>query len=458
MEVAEREARRARAEELMPDLATRGVEGVATTFTDNAGMTRVKAVPLARLPELAAWGVGCSPCFDYFRFDDYLTSPPTGVGPIGDLRLLPDLDRVVPLAGQPGWAWSPGERLDQAGRPHPCCSRSLLGRLVRAAAEDGYAIRVGIEIEWVLSAGAGDEFVPAVFGPGYGLDRLTAAADYARELLAALSGQDVVVEQFHPEYASGQFEISVAATSPVSAADTTVLVRSTIRSVGARRGWRTSFSPKVLADGVGNGGHVHLSIWREGANLMAGGSGPYGLTREGEAFAAGILQRLAPLLAVGAPSAVSYLRLVPSHWAGAYACWGLENREAALRMITGSAGSIERAANIEIKCVDLTANPYLLLAALMVAGRAGIVEQNSLPEPIELDPAVCDPAELSRRGIQRLPTTLAETTESFAADPALTDAFGPELVEAILAVRRSEVALFSGATAETIIAAQRWRH
>ena len=64
----------------------------------------------------------------------------------------------------------------------------------------------------------------------------------------------------------------------------------------------------------------------------------------------------------------SYLRLVPSHWAGVYACWGLENREAALRMITGSAGSSDWAANLEVKCLDLTANPYLLLAALLAAG------------------------------------------------------------------------------------------
>ena len=43
-------------------------------------------------------------------------------------------------------------------------------------------------------------------------------------------------------------------------------------------------------------------------------------------------------MAVGAPGVTSYLRHVPSHWAGTYACWGLENREAALRMVTGSPG------------------------------------------------------------------------------------------------------------------------
>ena len=68
-----------------------------------------------------------------------------------------------------------------------------------------------------------------------------------------------------------------------------MLVRSTIRAVGRRYNYRTSFSPKVEAEGVGNGGHVHLSVWRDRQNLMAGGDGASGLTPVGEAFAAGIL-------------------------------------------------------------------------------------------------------------------------------------------------------------------------
>ena len=217
----------------------------------------------------------------------------------------------------------------------------------------------------MVSAGDGDAFSPAVSGPAYGLSRLGAAADYSRDVLAALAAQGVAVEQYHPEYAPGQFELSVAAESPVHAADTSVLVRQTIRSVGQRHGFRTSYSPKVDTAGVGNGGHVHLSLWREGRNLMAGGTSTYGLTDEAAAFTGGVLAHLPALLAIGAPGVASYLRLVPQHWAGAYRCWGLENREAALRMVTGSTGSEDWAANLEVKCVDLQANPYLLLAGLL---------------------------------------------------------------------------------------------
>jgi glutamine synthetase len=203
---------------------------------------------------------------------------------------------------------------------------------------------------------------------------------------------------------------------------------------------------------------VHLSVWRDGRNLIAGGDGWYGLTPVGEAFAAGILSRLPALLAIGAPSVASYLRLVPSHWAGVYACWGLENREAALRMITGSAGSSEWAANVEVKCLDLTANPYLLLAGLLAAGFDGVASEAHLPEPVDVDPAVLAPEELNRRGIRRLPTSLRESADALAADPVLRKAFGSALINSVLAVRESEIEQFAEASAEEVVRAVRWVH
>jgi glutamine synthetase len=334
----------------------------------------------------------------------------------------------------------------------------LLQRLVNDAAGAGLAIKAAIEIEWVVSAGDGEDFVSAAVGPAYGMSRLVGVSDYVRDLIDALSAERIRVDQFHPEYAAGQLELSVAAESPVDAADTEVLVRSTIRAVGRRYDYRTSFSPKVEAEGVGNGGHVHLSVWRGGQNMMSGGDRRYGLTPVGEAFTAGILNRLSALLAIGAPSVASYLRLVPSHWAGVYACWGLENREAALRMITGSAGSSAWAANIEVKCLDLTANPYLLLAGLLATGLNGVASEAQLAEPVDVDPAVLPPDELDRRGIRRLPMTLRESTDALAADTVLREALGSALIDSVLAVRESEIELFAGASAEEVVRAFRWTH
>jgi glutamine synthetase len=458
VDVAERDSRTKHAEGLVPALAAQGVVALATTFVDNSGITRVKAVPLSRLPQLAGWGVGFSTAFDYFRFDDWVAAPASGEGPVGDQRIIPDLSRVVTLAAQPGWAWSPGERWRQDGEPHDKCSRLLLRRQVERLAAQGIEVQSAFEIEWAVSRGEGDEFTPATGGSGYGMSRLVELSDYCRDVVTALTGQGVTVEQFHPEYAAGQFEVSVAPESPLAAADTSVLVRTTVRAVGAAHGLRTSFSPKVDTAGVGNGGHVHLSLWRDGQNLMAGGDRQFELTETGASFSAGVLHRLPALLALGAPGVASYLRLVPQHWAGAYACWGLENREAALRMVTGSTGSTSWAANMEVKCFDLLANPYLVLAGLLATGAAGIAEGTDLPDPVDVDPAALSADVLEQRGIERLPTTLREAVDRFAADEVIADAFGQPLVDAIVAVRTSELELFADATPDEVAAATRWLH
>src|SRR5689334_4906303 len=114
---AEEQTRRARrARELAETLESEDVEVVALTWVDNAGITRVKTVPLARLEAAAAWGVGMSPVFDVFRVDDGITTSEFIGGPDGDLRLIPDLSRLTRLAGQPGWAWAPADRYTQEGQ------------------------------------------------------------------------------------------------------------------------------------------------------------------------------------------------------------------------------------------------------------------------------------------------------------------------------------------------------
>jgi len=439
-------------------LTAAGVVGVALTWVDNSGLTRVKAVPVARLEHAARWGVGASPVFDTFLVDDSTVSGRFAGGPVGDLRLHADLHRLVPLAAQPGWAWAPTDRYDQDGRPHPQDSRALLRHEVDRLAARGLSVKAAVEVEWCASRGPGEEFVPACHGPAYGMTRLTELSGYLREVLDALTAEGVPVEQIHPEYAAGQYEVSVAAEDPVGAADTAVLVRETIRAVSARHDLRATFAPKVLADGVGNGGHIHLSLWRDGVNVMTGGAERYGLTAAGAAFTGGILARLSALLAIGAPSVASYLRLIPSHWAGAFACWGRENREAALRFITGTAGNRAAEANLEVKCFDAAANPYLALAALLAAGQAGLSEGAALPDPVEVDPASLDPGERQARGIAALPSSLAEAVTAMQAEPALTGTFGEELIDTIAAVRHGEIALLGDLEPAEIAARTRWRY
>jgi glutamine synthetase len=463
MDLQERDERRAAAEAAVEELAEIGVVGVVLPWVDTSGITRMKSVPLAKLPSAAAWGAGMSPVFDGFLLDDSIVAGRFAGSAIGDLRLHPDLSRLTLLAGQPGWAWAPVDRYRQDGQPHVQDSRSLLRRLTGELAEEGLSVKAAFEIEWAVSQAEGlpddpDAFVPALTGPAYGLTRLIEVSDYGRDLLEALDAQNIAVGQFHPEYAAGQLEVSVDAEDPVGAADTSLLVRATIRAISAQHGLRVSFSPKVTADGVGNGGHVHLSLWRDGQNLMSGGPGTFGLTPDGEAFTAGLLHHLPALLAVGAPSVASYLRLVPSHWAGAYAAWGLENRETALRFVTGADGQRQSAANVELKSFDLAANPYLLMAGLLAAGRAGLHAGSTLPEPVGIDPGTLSDEGRHEAGIRPLPASLEEAVRAFESDDVLTGVFGEELATTIAEVRRGEIALFDGVSPQGIAKAVRWRH
>ncbi|MDA8320990.1 MAG: glutamine synthetase family protein, partial [Actinomycetota bacterium] len=355
---------------------------VALCFVDNAGVTRVKAAPLGRFERAAGWGIGMSPVFDVFLVDDSITTSAHIGGPGGDLRLIPALDRATPLAAQPGWAFAPVDRYTQDGRAYAGCQRSFARAQVDRAAEQGFSARMSFEVEWAVGHDEDGRFVPACDGPGYGMTRIIELSDYSREVIEAIEAQGIVVEQFHPEYAAGQLEISIAPNDPVGAADDSVLVRQTIRAVSQRHGLLASFAPSVVAGGVGNGGHVHLSLWRDGSNLLTGGDGRYGLTKEGEAFAAGVHDLLPALTAIGSPSVASYLRLVPSHWAGVYQCWGRENREAALRLVTGSSGERDIRANLEVKCFDLAANPYLVVGSVLAAGLSGIAAGATLPAEI----------------------------------------------------------------------------
>ncbi|MCX5425203.1 glutamine synthetase family protein [Streptomyces sp. NBC_00078] len=450
-----------RARALAQELSGQGVHGVVLSYVDTAGVARVKSVPTARLASAAAWGVGMSPVFDTFLANDSIVSTDVLGSPDGDLRLYPDLDQLVALAAQPGWAWAPVDRITQEGEPHPGCSRTALRRiLVEAAEGHGLTFKAAIEIEWAVGEGPaeGGEFVPALSGPAYSATRQVELSDYTADLLSALATQGVDVEQIHPEYAAGQFEISVGALDPVAAADRSVLVRQTIRAVARRHGLVVSFAPAVFAQGVGNGGHVHLSAWREGVNLHAGGEGRYGMTADAESFTAGVLGHLPALTAVTAPSPASYLRLKPSQWAGVFTAWGRETREAALRVVTGTAGLRDRVANLEVKPVDLAANPYVALACLLSAGLEGLTSSTPLPEEIAGDPARLDLADAAARGVRRLPTSLIESVEEFRKDERLRAALGPVLADAVIAVRQGEIAAVHGLDDERVAAAYRWKY
>jgi len=442
------EAGRERAEEL----SAAGVAAVAVTWVDNVGVTRVKAVPTAQFPHAVAWGVGMSAVHDVFQIDDSITTGRYIGGPVGDVRLHPDIGALAVLHAQPGWAWAPGDRWTQDGQPYPPDQRTFARRMVRVAAAAGLTLRMGFELEWYLAHPDGS---PAAAGPAYGMTRLMEVADYGRDLLEALAAQDVPVELYHPEYAASQFEVSIGPDGPVVAADRVILTRETVRAVSRRHGLRASFAPVPVADKVGNGMHLHMSMLDgDGRNLFTDGNRPCGLTGPGESAVAELLARLPALSAIGAPSVSSHLRLIPQRWAAPFQCWGVENREAALRLIPGVVGTGQSAANVEIKCVDGSANPYLVVGAVCAIAAHGAIAGRALPPGVDVDPATLP----HDRRPPRLPDTVADGLAALFADAPLVAALGSELADAFRSVHLADAVWADGRSAEEITDAMRWRY
>ena len=111
-----------------------------------------------------------------------------------------------------------------------------------------------------------------------------------------------------------------------------------------------------------------------------------------------------------------------------------------------------------MKCLDGAANPYLLAAGLLAAGRAGLAGKATLPEPVESDPAALAPEQAAALGIKALPSSLSGSLAAFRADEMFAEAFGAEFVDTIATVRRGEVRLFADAGAKEIVARTRWKY
>ncbi len=440
------------------ELTRAGIVGITISWADNNGIPRSRTVPVAALPRIAEIGVGVTTLFAVFDSFDAITFAHEGLAtPSGDVRLVPVLDRLVRLAGQPALAWVPGRQVAADGEPWPYDQRGVLERQVGALAEVGLTALIGYEMEFgVYADGGADELVPAHHGPAYSPHSLIGIDGFVADVLRDCAANGLEIGQLHAEYGPAQMELSLAAADPVTAADRQLLARQTLRATAARHGLRVSFAPLPSTSSAGNGWHVHSSVWRDGVNLLAGG--PDGPDGEGASYVAGLLRDLPAVAAITAPSEGSLARLRPGYFAGAYAFWGVENREAPLRYVPGSPLLGRDHANVELKTSDASANPYLALAAVLAAGTAGIADGLSLPGSEPSDPGGWTDAERDERGIAALPATQAAQEAALNANPRIPAVLGPELLGAFLAVRRSDSAGVAGREPDRVLADLRWRY
>jgi len=438
----ERTLRRMDVAEVVRKADEEGLRLIRFLWCGNDGTVRTKASSRNGLEGRLESGIGLTVGMQAMNGLDQL-QPVAGMGPVGEVRLVPDPStfRVLPYAPHVGAVLTDHVALD--GQPAPVCQRSFLKRMEARLAERGLVLRAAFENEFSLANREDGRYVPIDSGLCFSTIATTAAQDYADELAAALEAQDIALEQYYAELGHGQQEISTGHAPALRAADEQLLVRETIRGVAARHGLVASLAPKPWPDNAGNGAHVHFSLWAGERNRFHDGSAPDLLSGEARSFIAGVLEHLPGLCGLAAPSFNSYNRLVPQYWAGAFVCWGHDNREAPVRVASVFRGSEEASTNAELKACDASCNPYLAVGGLIAAGLDGLERGLEPPEPVEVDPATIDEDERERRGIVRLPETQEKALEALAADQLLIGSLGSVLAESYLAVRRSEWAAYS---------------
>jgi glutamine synthetase len=415
-------------------LEANGVTVVVGTVVNPAGLTHAKTVPIHRTNMFADPGLGSSPVWHGFTIDQTGIAFTEGISVVGDERIRIDLS-ALRIIGD-GLAWAPGQFFDQSGTPVPACSRGSLARIESGLAAAGLDALVGHEMEFVLVAPDGGR-IPSTLWAQYGLAGVLEHEGFVRDVISAATGAGIGIEQFHPEYGSNQFEISLRPQAPVAAADHLILARMIVSRVARHHGLRVSLSPVPFAGSVGSGAHQHFSLSRGGSALFSGGEGPHGMTEEGQHAIAGVLAGLPEAQGILCGSILSGLRMQPGYWSGAYVCWGAENREAAVRyLVNGPANPY--GANVEVKIVDPSANPYFASAAILGLALDGIERGAALPTETTIDPALHSEAEREQAGTVLLPADHAAVIATLEGSELMRRVLGEQAVDVSVAVRRHE--------------------
>lgn len=407
--------------------------------SDFSGVTRGKAFPLKEMEKRFRQGVGWTPTNVQITCFDAIADSP--FGSFGDLILVPDADTAVTLDledGGPVERFVLGDILDLEGTPWSCCTRSILKQALKRL-EDVSGLRLIAAFEHEFQT----RETPPGPGEAFGLASFANHRAFGETVMAALELAGVKPDTFLKEYGADQFEVTNGPDLGVTAADTAIKVRAVTRLVAERMGHPVTFAPICDPAGVGNGVHVHMSfIDEKGAPATYDPEAQWGMSEKTGSFIAGILKYMDSIIALTAPSAISYLRLTPHRWSAAFNNLGYHDREAAVRICPVTSASPDSAAkqyNFEYRAADAAASPYLVLAALAHAGAQGIEEGLAAPQVTEEDLSLLSPDALSKRGFVRLPQSLDEALDRLSANELVAQWLGSEAVETYVKHKRGEI-------------------
>ncbi|KAI7464314.1 glutamine synthetase/guanido kinase [Hortaea werneckii] len=290
---------------------------------------------------------------------------------------------------------------------------------------------------------------------GYSLTRPTHNQDWYYKIFETCANFRCDIEGWHTESGPGVYEAALEYGGIQAMADKAVLFKLAVKNVSSKYGITPCFMAKPRQGLPGNSGHVHVSLCdpQTGANLLARDQPDPNpqyedikhLSDTGRHFLAGILDGLADVMPIVAPTVNSYKRLVENFWAPVTVSWGLEHRAASIRVIAPPTAP-PKGTRFEVRVAGADANPYLVFAAILALGLRGI--EKKLPLPIAPLARGQDVGGTGDMG-QRLAKSLKEATERFARrDSIAREVFGDEFVEHFAGTREHEVRLWDEAVTD----------
>ena len=259
------------------------------------------------------------------------------------------------------------------------------------------------------------------------------------EILSALKAMGISSTVHHHEVASyGQSEINIRHYEPAKAGDAIVTAKYVIRNVAVANGLTAVLMPKVFYNDNGSGMHIHMSLWNGDKNLFYDPSTPEGISETARYFIGGVIEHLEAVAAFTNPTVNSYRRLVPGYEAPVYGVWGVSNRSAMIRVPRPPKPS-EKLLRLEFRQPDPTANPYLAIPAIVMAGLDGINRKIDPGDAFKGNVYHLTEEERRRLGIRTMPPTLAHALEALESDNSfLKPVFPDELVQAYLDLKWAE--------------------